>query len=297
MGKREDKDFRMDVKELQTEAGTFTGYLSTFGNTDQQGDVVERGAFSRTLDRWRQKGKQIPLLWQHQELIGGISADDAVEDEHGLFIRGELEMKDPKSQIILEHMRKGRVNAMSIGYDVIQHSFEGKIRRLKELRLFEGSLVLWPANESAEIIAVKKKHPDDEDEALSDALLAVTEKANEYLKPTIIATNNAASTGYGPQTTTTHWDSTTSGYPDTVKQTEDRALSAELRAKLKDAIEALTPLLAESDSPNAAEGDSQEPGTDTPTPDPGELPSEDEDAKELLAIVRELADNLRRKGP
>lgn len=343
--------------------------------------MVERGAFSRTLDRWKQKGKPIPLLWQHSEVVGGIDARDATEDDHGLFVKGKLVMELQKSKEVLALLKAGIVNAMSIGYDVIQQAREGGVRKLKELRLYEGSLVLWPANENAEVIAVKKKQPDDENAALGDALGAVIDQAHQFLKaattevqsvifpkkhwddadeckkwlkshdfksgdvdetstswrfrqsdpgkydrmrtvcltPTatapgpdckveaIMGIKNAASedaadsrsttTGYGPTTITVTSDTVTAGTYTTVKETEDRALSAEIRAKLKEAIEALTPLLAESDSPNAAEGDSQEPGTDTPTPDPGELPSEDEDAKELLTMVRELADNLRRKGP
>jgi len=363
--------FRMELKDVQPETGTFVGYLSTFGNTDAQGDVVERGAFSRTLDRWKQKGKPIPLLWQHSEVVGGIDARDASEDDHGLFVKGKLVMELQKSKEVLALLKAGIVNAMSIGYDVIQQAREGGVRKLKELRLYEGSLVLWPANENAEVIAVKKKQPDDENAALGDALGAVIDQAHQFLKAAttevqsvifpkkhwddadeckkwlkshdfksgdvdetstswrfrqsdpgkydrmrtvcltpagtspgpdcrieaimgIVSkseiTSSASNTEYSPVTTTV--DTTLA-----VKQTEDRALSAEIRAKLKEAIEALTPLLAESDSPNAAEGDSQEPGTDTPTPDPGEIPSEDEDAKELLTMVRELADNLRRKGP
>lgn len=151
--------FRMEIKELEATTGTFVGYLSTFGNTDQQGDVVEKGAFARTLDRWRQKGKPMPLLWQHQEVIGGIDAKDALEDEHGLLVKGQLVLDLQKAREVLALLKAGVVNAMSIGYDVIQHTRDGAIRKLKELRLYEGSLVLWPANEAAEVLAVKAVVP------------------------------------------------------------------------------------------------------------------------------------------
>lgn len=153
--------FRMEVKELEAETGTFTGYLSVFGNEDAQGDVVERGAFKRTLDKWRRKARPIPLLWQHQEVIGGIEPRDAVEDDHGLLVKGKLVMELQKAREVLALMRANVVNAMSIGYDVIQQARDGTVRRLKELRLYEGSLVLWPANEQAEVLVVKNVSPGE----------------------------------------------------------------------------------------------------------------------------------------
>ena len=57
----EKKTFELEIKEL-TEEGKFSGYLSTFGNVDAGMDVVEPGAFKKTL---RDK-KIFPFLWAHQ---------------------------------------------------------------------------------------------------------------------------------------------------------------------------------------------------------------------------------------
>ena len=44
----ERKTFEFEIKEL-SEEGQFTGYLSTFGNVDAGDDMIEPGAFKKTL--------------------------------------------------------------------------------------------------------------------------------------------------------------------------------------------------------------------------------------------------------
>ena len=57
----ETKNVRFAFKGL-TEAGTFEGCLSPYGNVDNGGDIVEPGAYSKTLND--QGGSRV-LLWQH----------------------------------------------------------------------------------------------------------------------------------------------------------------------------------------------------------------------------------------
>ena len=47
------------------EEGQFVGYASAFGNADSYGDVVQPGAFKKTLEEWAAKGATIPVLWGH----------------------------------------------------------------------------------------------------------------------------------------------------------------------------------------------------------------------------------------
>jgi phage head maturation protease len=45
---KEVKDFKFQVKSVN-EDGTFEGYSAVYGNVDLGGDVVEPGAFTKTL--------------------------------------------------------------------------------------------------------------------------------------------------------------------------------------------------------------------------------------------------------
>lgn len=62
-------DYGFKALDWNTAQGTFMGYAARFGNVDQQGDIIERGAFARTLrdaqERQRKTGSRFlyPILF------------------------------------------------------------------------------------------------------------------------------------------------------------------------------------------------------------------------------------------
>jgi HK97 family phage prohead protease len=151
----EAKDFSLKITEVKSDDGTniatFEGYASIYGNTDGVGDIVAPGAFKRTLE---QNDSQTVLLWQHEkaDILGIGKLEDT---EHGLKIHGELNLEVGKAREALALIKQGAVKGMSIGYNTIQHAWQGTNRLLKELRLKEVSLVTFPANEYATVTQVK----------------------------------------------------------------------------------------------------------------------------------------------
>lgn len=148
--------------------GEFLAYASVFGNKDSYGDVVQPGAFADTLTAWESKGLPIPLLWGHNTAdpdfnLGAII--EASEDDHGLKVRGQLDMDSPKSEQVYRLLKSGRVSQMSFAYSVVDGEWiepvgEGKTYKdayysLKALDLFEVSIVPIGANQETEILAVK----------------------------------------------------------------------------------------------------------------------------------------------
>jgi uncharacterized protein len=146
------KDFAIQLKSLD-ESGTFEGRLSVYGNVDETGDVVERGAFTKTL---REGGGLVPLLWQHdsRQPIGSLELRDSPT---ALLAKGTLVMEIPVARQAYELLKRGILRGLSIGYVSIREMMDqgGQIRRLKELRLYEGSLVTFPANTAALVTGVK----------------------------------------------------------------------------------------------------------------------------------------------
>ena len=149
-------------KALDDNAGIFEGYLAVFGNLDGNGDVIDRGAFTKTL-REAHEVKQrnavpylFPILWQHdsREPIGGFL--EAHEDDQGLFVRGQYDMDIPEGRRAYSASKKGYLRGLSIGYDTIKSVYDTKRdRHLLEVRLWEGSPVTFPANVEAQITNVK----------------------------------------------------------------------------------------------------------------------------------------------
>lgn len=153
------RDLQLEVKEVQAN-GKFTGYGSVFGVVDSYREVVEKGAFKATLDAIQQRGRPVPVLWQHRssEPIGVYTHLE--EDDHGLYVEGQLLKDDVQlAKEAYALMSVGAVSGLSIGYYVTEDSFNEKerIRTLKALDLVEISLVTFPANDDARIETVKAK--------------------------------------------------------------------------------------------------------------------------------------------
>jgi HK97 family phage prohead protease len=140
--------------------GTFSGYGSVFGNEDTYGDVVEPGAFKVTLEAWKSKGRLPPILWQHsaRDPIGVYTA--MAEDEKGLFVEGRLLVKDdPLAARAYAHLKAGSVTGLSIGFSIPKGGAEwdpkSETYRIRQVDLWEVSLVTFPANDEAQVEAVK----------------------------------------------------------------------------------------------------------------------------------------------
>ena len=153
--------------ELKEDGGIVKGYASTFDrDPDSYGDVVAPGAFAKSLDRWNQlnqEGKYIPLLWGHdtedpKSNIGRVV--DAVEDERGLLVTAEFDADNEKAQYVRKLVQEGRVYQFSFAYEVrdqatVELENGYKANELRDLELFEVSLVQIPANQNATVEEVK----------------------------------------------------------------------------------------------------------------------------------------------
>lgn len=151
------KAISFDDSQVDMEERTFKGYASTFGNVDEVGDIIEAGAFSKSIQERGPTGtKQIKVLWQHDEPLGMPIVMQ--EDSKGLYVEAKIS-KTRLGDEALELMRDGVVDRMSIGFSIPN----GKavwdealgVRKIKEVKLFEFSPVTFPANEMAVVTGVK----------------------------------------------------------------------------------------------------------------------------------------------
>lgn len=146
------------------DGGTVKGYASTWDrDPDAYGDVIAKGAFTKSLERWADLGMPIPLLYGHntddpEYNIGAVTL--AKEDERGLYIEAEFDSENPKAQYVRKLVREGRLFQFSFAFDCTDYADvtleDGtKARELRELDIFEVSLVQIPANQHAEVVEVK----------------------------------------------------------------------------------------------------------------------------------------------
>lgn len=144
------RNVRAELKAT-TESGVVEGYGSVFDVVDSYDDVVEKGAFARTL----KEGRSPAMLWQHDpsEPIGVW--ESMREDDTGLFVRGRF-ANTQRGQEAYELVKIGALSGLSIGYSVKDARLEKNgVRVLTDIELWEVSPVTFPANDAARITRVK----------------------------------------------------------------------------------------------------------------------------------------------
>ena len=146
-----------DDQEGQKEYGKFEGYASVFGNTDLGNDVVNMGAFRKSLRKRGVKG--VKLLYQHKSDMPIGVFDSIKEDEEGLYVKGRLALNTQAGKEAYELLKMGALDAMSIGFRAnpkeVSYDKRSNKRIIGEVDLMEISLVTFPMNPKAKIRSVK----------------------------------------------------------------------------------------------------------------------------------------------
>lgn len=152
------KDVKLEIKEMG-ETGSFTGFASVYGNKDFGGDVVEAGAFTKSLT---DKGGEVPILWQH-DMTEPIGMGKLTDSASGLVIKGDLAIESsPVAVKAYGLMKRGILKGLSIGYDAVRDEVKSGVRYLREIKLWEVSIVTFPMNELATIQTVKMEEAKSE---------------------------------------------------------------------------------------------------------------------------------------
>jgi HK97 family phage prohead protease len=158
------KHKNLDFEIKAEDDGSFVAYGSTFGNVDLVGDIVQKGAFVKSLDEKGASGVKMFLQHNSNDIIGKYT--NIYEDEKGLVIEGKFYLGNiQKADETHFLMKEGEITQFSIGYRVVNKSFDSNGNcLLKELDLIEVSPVTFPANPSAQLVAVKTANEMSEKE-------------------------------------------------------------------------------------------------------------------------------------
>ena len=142
-----------EVKDIDTKKRVVTGYLSAFGNEDFTGDIMMRGAFTKTLN---ERKNQIFFLNQHNWSQPHGRFNVLMEDEKGLYFESEPLIDTTYSSDLLKLYEAGIIKEHSIGYVTTNSDKDEKGRRLlKEVKLYEGSNVTLGANPQTPFTGLK----------------------------------------------------------------------------------------------------------------------------------------------
>ena len=146
--------------------GTIEGYASVWDVIDAQGEVVRRGAYTKTIN---ERGAKLPLMVSHfrdggdvMSAVGGIV--ELKEDDYGLWFKASF-FSDELAQKVRERCKElAEMDVKlgsSVGYKIINYGFTkdeetGRTHmELRELALKEITVTLRPANKYALVTAAK----------------------------------------------------------------------------------------------------------------------------------------------
>jgi uncharacterized protein len=133
------------------EGNTLIGYASVFDSPSEPMPFIEyvkRGAFAKTLN----DGADVRLLIDHEGVpLARTKSGTLVleEDDRGLRVEAELDPSNPDAARIISAMKRGDLSQMSFAFRTIKDSYNAdrSVRELKEVQLFDVSVVTFPAYE------------------------------------------------------------------------------------------------------------------------------------------------------
>ena len=144
------------------EVGKVSGFFSTYDKTpDSYGDIIEPGAFTKTIEKRKETGHPFPLCFNHDfdKVIGRV---DSIEDqEKGPYIEASF-LDTQLAQDVRTMLKSEAIYQFSFAYDVLkrrdpdeEEKKAGVTNVLQEIELFEVSIVTVPANQNAVVTEVK----------------------------------------------------------------------------------------------------------------------------------------------
>ena len=130
----------------------FEGYASVFDKSysvrDSKGaynETIKPGAFKKTL----KEQDDVRFLVNHDGIPIARSSSGTLEleeDDIGLFVKAELDPANPTVAEIASAMKRGDLNEMSFAFAAVRDDFDGEQREVQEVKLFDVSVVTYPAN-------------------------------------------------------------------------------------------------------------------------------------------------------
>lgn len=191
---REHKVSPVYITSVDEAQGIVEAVVNVFGILDDGNDVVQRGAFTKTLT---ERGLKVKVLDNHRadsvmRVVGRVLemrevGRDALpanvlaqwpEATGGLWTKTQYLLNTPEGEGVFRRIAAGAVDEYSIGYTAMQVDYQKmtlpdgrtiSARILKELRLYEYSPVIFGMNPATATVGVKAgdgetdgRGPDDE---------------------------------------------------------------------------------------------------------------------------------------
>ena len=171
------KSTSLEIKDVDIDSRIVKGYFSAFNNVDSDGDMIMKGAFTKSIQEHgvdSPSNRKISHLAFHDVTrpVGVLKV--LKEDDNGLYFESEIGTHDD-GENALKMYKDGIIREHSIGFNYIQDKTNfievekektdnelvksiGGFWAISEVKLWEGSFVTFGANaETPNLSSIKSK--------------------------------------------------------------------------------------------------------------------------------------------
>jgi hypothetical protein len=166
-------DYGYNIMDVDTEQRRVKAVWARCGNIDLDNDIIVPEAFTKTLAERGPMGKN--LIWSlvdHcAEMDYVIGKPEQIYIENDMLIAITPIIETEKGEDIIKLYEAGLINQHSIGFSTMQSNVDKEgVRTITELKLYEGSAVLWAANPETPTLGFKSEMIKDKKQELNNRL-------------------------------------------------------------------------------------------------------------------------------
>ena len=179
----------LEVK-ADSESGIVEGYFSGFGNIDSDQDRILSGAFSKSIKEHgpdSSSNRKIAHLAYHDTTRPLGVIQELKEDQTGLYFRSKMG-SHTEGQDFLKMYQEGIIREHSIGFNYIADKIKQTTERdeegreysvwdISEVKLWEGSAVVFGANSETPNLSIVKSQDD-----INKHLEEINERMEVFIK-------------------------------------------------------------------------------------------------------------------
>jgi HK97 family phage prohead protease len=154
----EKQDLGYNIMDVDSEQRRVKAVWARCGNIDYDNDIIVPEAFTKTLAERGPSGKN--LIWSlvdHcADMNNVIGKPEQIYVENDMLIAITPIVETEKGEDIIKMYEAGLINQHSIGFSTMKSNVNKEgVRTITELKLYEGSAVLWGANPETPTLGFK----------------------------------------------------------------------------------------------------------------------------------------------
>ena len=152
------KSLQIENINVDLQSRIVSGYASTFDVIDNDGDLIVKGAFTKSLKENGVESSNPRIFHLYQHDVTQVLGRPIVlkEDAKGLYFETKI-ANTRLGDDVLSLYEEGVINEHSIGFQTIKSTNRGSYREIQEVKLFEFSTVTFGANSNTPFLGFKSQ--------------------------------------------------------------------------------------------------------------------------------------------